>query len=234
MPADWPRAADTSTRRLPRAGAFTLIELLMVLGMLMVLVGLALPSLSRAIGLARTTRQLAGVKQTVDLLAMYAHQFKEAYPMSGDAVAADASFNFHRALIASGLIESLKEIDPGSSLVDRTILMSECLVADAAFFRPSFTVHPRELPARAVRTTEVVHPSRKGSVVGFFVTDGRINSYWCCVDGMPRGPVGFCDASAEIVYWRNLLPRGELYLENGIGSPVISTWYGYRGRDRQN
>lgn len=61
---------------------------------------------------------------------------------------------------------------------------------------------------------------------------GPPDNAWCCLPSSPPGPIAFVDGSGAIARWSDLLPTGELYIENEIGFPVTRTWDGVRGRDR--
>jgi prepilin-type N-terminal cleavage/methylation domain-containing protein len=60
--------------------AFTLVELLVVIGIIAVLVGLLLPSLQRARSAANRTVCLSNQRELMAAVAMYANQSKGAYP----------------------------------------------------------------------------------------------------------------------------------------------------------
>ena len=62
-----------STRRgAPSTGAFTLVELLVVMAVIMILAALAMPTLSQATGQARTVNCLSNLRQIVAALRSYA------------------------------------------------------------------------------------------------------------------------------------------------------------------
>src|SRR5688572_15903400 len=64
----------------PRRG-FTLVELLVVIGIIAVLVGILLPTLSRARESARRTACLSNLRQLGQGFAMYANNYKEYVPL---------------------------------------------------------------------------------------------------------------------------------------------------------
>jgi prepilin-type N-terminal cleavage/methylation domain-containing protein len=214
---------------------FTLLELLVVIGLILILLSLALPLLAKSFSGARTTRQTVAVQQNAMLLQLYAADFAELFPVAGYTHATSAAVYFYEPLIAGGYAASVTEIDPEGVGRDGkpNVVMSICLVYDAEKMRPGRTEPEMQRQTRPVRLSEVAWPSSKGSLMCRVVRDGRIISYWCCVDGAPKGPVAFCDGSIGLYGWRELLPPGEMYTENGVGQPVISTWDGFRGRDRQ-
>lgn len=217
-------------------GGFSLIELVVVLGVVMVLVGLALPSLQRAWWTGRTTSNLVVMRQNAALIHQYTEAHREIFPLSGHERSVSASFYWYRPLVAAGLLSSDREADPaGFRRYGRAnVAMSECMVHPPERFVRGNT-QPEELRrATPVRSSEVLFPAAKGLLRSIRVVEERIETYWCCVPGAPAGPVAFADGSASIEYWMDLLPGGRFEPdENGIGTPVDTTWGGVKGRDRQ-
>ena len=63
-----------------RRRAFTLVELLVVIGIIAVLIGILLPALSRARDAANQTACMSTLKQLGNCIAMYQVDFKGSYP----------------------------------------------------------------------------------------------------------------------------------------------------------
>ncbi len=215
---------------------FSLIELVMVMGVVMILVGLTLPSLQRSWWSGRTTGNLAVMRQNAMLIQQYTEDHKGVFPLSGHKLSVDAAFYWYRPLVASGHLSSTREADPAGfrRYGMCNVAMSQCMVHPAERFVRGNT-QPEDLRrATPVRSSEVLYPSAKGLLKSIRVIEERIETYWCCVPGAPPGPVAFADGSASIEYWMNLLPNGRFEPdENGIGAPVSTTWGGVKGRDRQ-
>ena len=56
---------------------------------------------------------------------------------------------------------------------------------------------------------------------------------FCCAGTRLIVPVAMADGSATTGSMWDFLEGTEVYIEHGIGAPVISTWGGYRARDRR-
>ena len=67
--------------RLSRSRAFTLVELLVVIGIIAVLIGILLPTLSRAREAAKKTVCLSNMRTLSDYLKLYSVSYKDAIPI---------------------------------------------------------------------------------------------------------------------------------------------------------
>ncbi len=214
---------------------FTLIETLLAISVIAVLVALIVPTLSKGAASARQTRQGTAIAQAAAMLHAYAIDWKDTFPVAPYQGSVEASHKFYEPLVVGGYYSDLASVDPDAVRKSGrpNMAMSECLVYDPERMTPGRTEPEASRHSRKVRVAEVLSPSAKGAVGVVVVNDGRIEANWCCINGAPRGAVAFCDGSVASAYWRELIPSGSHYHENGIGMPVWTTWLGCRGRDRQ-
>jgi len=66
--------------------AFTVVELMVVIAVIMILIGLALPSLAKARESARAVRSSSNVRGIGESMAMYSSRFRGAYPIGETGV----------------------------------------------------------------------------------------------------------------------------------------------------
>src|SRR5437899_10917216 len=73
--------------------AFTLIELLVVIGIIAILIGILLPTLSRARESANRSACLSNLRQLGQAFNMYANQFKDHIPLGH--ISAEYQWNYN-------------------------------------------------------------------------------------------------------------------------------------------
>src|SRR5215213_7804303 len=72
--------------------AFTLVELLVVVGIIAVLISILLPTLNRARESAKRTACLSNLRQISDLFKLYGVQYKDATPIGYSGTAKQVSY----------------------------------------------------------------------------------------------------------------------------------------------
>jgi prepilin-type N-terminal cleavage/methylation domain-containing protein len=73
--------SSSSIRRTSTRAGFTLVELLVVIGIIAVLISVLLPTLSRARESAKRTQCLSNLRQIAVFLNMYANQYNQQVPI---------------------------------------------------------------------------------------------------------------------------------------------------------
>ena len=218
--------------------AFSLVELLLVVGVVFILIGISIPALSNAKRAALRARQLAQIQQCGTLLDTYIANADDWYPLAGPDQQA-AMTDWYAPLVEAGLSEGAAELDRVSLSkgVSIAFALSGSMVSDPAYYTPDHGWYPdlHERPVSPVRSTQIQHPSSKGVLftwrIGYDETSGR-EVWWCCLDLTLPAPLGFADGSAETLSVEQCWTSDPIRLPEVAGVPVASTWHGVNGRDR--
>ena len=222
--------------------AFSLVELVVVLGVVMILVSFLFPGLAGALSQGKLTRDLALMRSHAASIAMYAAEFDDIYPFWGEySNPTIAAQGWYLPMLEAKYFSSVQEVAPGiqEGFPYETAAMSKCMVYDWKLMRPGYTVPSEEQVAVPVPTRMVAYPSLKGLVFRLSsgpVFDGQTGmqndvDVFCCGD-LWIFPVAMADGSAEAgdyLQFNNGKPVAE---EHGIGIPVDTTWFGVSGIDR--
>lgn len=214
---------------------FSIVELIVCFGVVMILIGISLPTFARARRGARLTVWLATVQQHAHLIDMYTTQFGEVFPISSVSRVGDAARDWWRPLQASGM---LVDSDGAPNSEVAAMRVSACFVYEPSLMRPGLANHTSlwNRTACPVRRSDVLNPTLKGLVWMPYVVpelaEPRSNA-WCCLGSSPPGPIGFADGSAAVLSWKDFAIDDSMYVEHDIGYVVISTWDGVRGVDRR-
>lgn len=215
-----------------------MVELLAVLGVLMVLLGLILPSLGGAYSSAKLSREMIRLRDHAVMISVYANDHQDVYPfIGGDPL--DAGTYWARAMLAGDYYSSLPHLDERSDEIGHgySILMSAAMAYDWKLMRPGHTVPFEQAKAVPVRTINVLFPSMKALV---FRAENEPTPAslpaagyrgFCCTD-LWEFPVANADASIVVGHWKFFSGNRPLYQENEMGTPVMTTWLGVRGIDR--
>lgn len=215
--------------------AFSLVEVIVTLGVLMVLVSLVLPTLRGARDAAGLTRDSASLRQCAALVAMYAATSGDRYPVGGENPIVHADL-WYRPVIAAGLASAPAEID-AVGVRRRGIVrfwQSACMNLAPDLMLPGQTRSSWAGSAQAQRTTDVTYPSAKGHL--FLATNGEgtlsEGGQWFCCGPRWRSAVAMGDASVAQGDYIEFNGGEPPVIVDDIGRPVYTTWGGVRGRDR--
>lgn len=213
--------------------AFTLIELLMILGVVSILLALILPALGSSWDLAQRTRDLGQLRNNVTLIGNYTNDYRDIYPIGFESAEGSAMF-WHSALIRGGYLASQMEADPvGKGRYDYVrFWMSQCMVFTPRLMLPGATIPVEDQMSIAVKTHQVTYPSAKGLMFQMTadVPVSPENKFCCVMDW--KAPVGFADGSGELGSYLDYNAGVRPVIVDTIGMPVFKTWGGYLARDR--
>ncbi|HED54297.1 MAG TPA: type II secretion system protein [Phycisphaerales bacterium] len=228
---------------------FSIIELVVVIGVIMVLMGLLLPVLGGAKATAMQMRQVSNIRQVGMLIDLYLNDWDDTYPL------ADIRPDWHptsvsrktAAALGIGRYWAMPLIDSG--LVTRkqfqSIYWDSYAFGSVTMYTDPELMLPDSIPAWETFTNSPVrrywakYPSDKGLVGVSFVPDARGNdklipgyTLWhSMLPEGPRAPVLFADSSVLQIQHDELLEPDPAPIDVW-GSGIMYTWHGIRGRDK--
>lgn len=214
--------------------AFTLIECVLVFGVVLLLISLALPSFGRAKQRAEVLKKTMVVQQNALAIAMYVGEYREFFPRALPN-AQQAALYWYRPMVKSGYFSTEEASDPvgfgrfGFS----TISMSQCMVFDPKYMRMGFTVSVGAAKSTWVRMSQVSYPAHKGIMLEMtreWRSENPIG--FCCAGPLLTVPVAFVDGSVTTGNRLTFGQNQEPVVIDGIGLPVFSSWGGYLAIDR--
>lgn len=229
--------------------AFSLIELLVTLGVLMIVIGLLAPALGNARRDALKAERMQQLRSIGGLVALYAMDYRGLLPTEIHRYSTQNSMLYYRPLIAAGYVTSITQIDahesPMTLLRNRTAFaLSACAWLDPALMSRRHWRPIEEMTLAPQRLDAVWFPAGKGLAYQWFVDwthpashASRSGPLWF---GQPpaRDPSSFqrtlmlsADGAVHIGTFLDF-NVGPIVIRDGIGYPVWSTWDGFRGRDR--
>ncbi len=220
-----------------RAG-FTIVELMVVLGIMMVLLGLLLPSLGGALSAAKLSKEMIRLRDHATMITVYCGDYNDTYPFIGGTPLTAGQY-WARAMLAGEYYASLPELDERSDHIGHgySTLMSAAMTYDWRLMRPGHTVPHEQARAIPVKAAAVEFPSLKGLVFRGeneptppSLPAAGYHGY-CCGE-LWEFPVANADASLVVGHWKFFNGNRPLHEENLMGIPVMTTWLGIRGIDR--
>lgn len=227
----------------------SIIELIVVIGVVMVLLGIFLPTLSGARASALQIQQVSNIRQIGTAIDLYLGDWDGTYPIADTrpdwhplgvdrdtALQLGIGKSWTEALVASELLTSQQL----STLYDDSHIF-----ASVAMYTNPDDMRPDTIPVwenhhnSAVKQHWATYPSRKGLLgVSFVPSDGSddrlASGHRLWNTGLPDGPLApvfFADSSATRLRYSDLA-RPEPAPIDVWGSPVMYTWHGIRGIDK--
>lgn len=222
---------------------YTIIELMVVIGVVLLLIGLVLPAFGGAFSTAKLSREMVRLRDNSFMISMYTQDHRDVYPLANIGRGPrSTAVRWGMPMIAGGYVDDITQIDDRSDVEGNgfSIYMSAAMVYDWQLMRPGFTVPYEEAVPSAVRSSSVTFPSLKALL---YRAENRVhdtlngrpipNDYYafCCVD-LWDFPVVNTDSSVIKGHWQFFNGGRPLYEENLIGTPVMATWFGVKGQDR--
>ncbi|HVU63647.1 MAG TPA: type II secretion system protein [Phycisphaerales bacterium] len=216
--------------------AFSIMEVLVVIGVAMILVGLVVPGLAGARQVARQSAFSANVRQDALLAQTYCNDYAGVYPVS-DPDPTEAAWRWYTVLRNSGYIAADADVDPDGArrYGEVRVQLSKCVVMPAERMRRGYTLPPSEQRTSAVRDDQVTYPAQKGLLIPLCSEplpqpDSRGRCFYYV--GRVTEPIAFADTSVVILDRFDLVGGTAPVEIDGIGLPVYASWGGCRARDR--
>ncbi len=164
---------------------------------------------------------------------MYAGQFKDVAPIA-EAGTYENLWRWPNAVIAAGLAESWKDLDPEFSAHEPYArhFLNRAFYDRVEDMTPGMTEPEPWAMCDPVRLASVAFPDRLIQLAQ--ATKSTTEDPWCCFTHVRTypAPVAFTDGHIETGFWTDFMPEDELYIENNVGWPAFTTWFGHRGRSK--
>ena len=202
------------------------------MGVVMILVGVLMPTLGAAKKRAAQTRTAAAARSNAMAVMAYADDHDDIYPVAAPFVG-NAMLDWEKPVLTGGYIEQYNQIDPQGQreIGENAFTLSGALVHPAAMMEPGATSPFDLAQSVAVRQHNVRHPSQKGMMVRWGQRENGNDIFWTWnPHDRPVEPVAFCDASVAEARCTDFRLAHDFF-ENWVGHPVLSTWSGARGLD---
>ena len=218
-----------------RTSAFSLIELVVSIGVILILVGLVLPALGNARQRARATQTAVAVRSSGQAVVAYASDHDDIYPIASRSVN-QSMLDWDTPLVSLGYFADETDIDP-DGMRERghhRFSFSGALVHPSRMMEPGTTVPMELAETTAIRQSQVSFPSEKGMMVQWVHASEEHDVFWTWSPWeRPLSPVAFCDGSVSEHRCTDFQLAHDFF-ENWVGHPVLATWSGSSGIDRHN
>lgn len=232
-----------------RGRGFSIIELVVVIGVVMVLLGIFLPALSGTKASAKQLQQMSNIRQVGTLIDLYLNDWKETYPLADirpdwypdsvsqeDAERLGIGRYWATPLLTTGLIDR-EQFD--------VIYWDSHAFGTVAMYTNPDVMTPDTIPVwenhqnSAVKQSWARYPSLKGLIGVSFVPDGGsedrlMPGHKLWNNGLPDGPkapVLFADSSVVRLRYSEMREPDPAPI-GYWGSGMMYTWFGIKGRDR--
>jgi hypothetical protein len=206
---------------------------MMVIGVVMILIALIAPTIGRSMEAARDAKRQAALSSSMKIVTIYAAQYKDVAPIAVSS-AEENYWRWREAVKAAGLIDSWRDIDPEmpGDQSYATYILNRAFFDRVEDLTPGQTEPSDWAQSDPVRLGSVVFPDR----LIMLTKHWKITSDepWCCFTNTRTytAPVIFADGHIEVGYWTDFIAEDELFVENSVGWPAVSTWFGHRGRSK--
>jgi prepilin-type N-terminal cleavage/methylation domain-containing protein len=222
---------------------FTIAELLVVIGLLVILAALLAPTLAGAGAAARDREALSAARQTAVLLLDRATSTNDHIPQ-GKREAGETDVNYAAGYWWRQFPEitlPTGRLDPRFAVNDAYanwgfphFILTGAAVARDAEFDPDVTYYTRPSEAEAAqrRFSEVAHPGEKVMAHERQRGEDEIQDTYCCYRFDVRVAHARFDGSAflaRVIDFKDHQNFDPILLR---GIPAHTTWYGLKGRDR--
>lgn len=218
--------------------AFSIIELIVVLGIIMILIGLVMPAVGAARGSATNLDRASSLRQIGLAGELYCSDWDDAYAVADVYVDIYPDYLNDRidditlgrawpnALIDAGVIDSGTLV----TLLDATPLnWSATMYVSPRLLRPDQIIPWEDLRTSSVRRSSARSPSRKGLLATSQVYRGSDEVIWALAQTVPA-PIFAADGAIHQLTYRQLAtPSPAPVLDYGV--PITTTWHGIAGLD---
>ena len=224
--------------------AFSIIELVVVIGIIMILIGLTVPTLAGTRSVSHNAVLASNMRQIGQLTSMYCDARDGVFPVADE----------RPDLWPAGMsIEEAGEAGVGASWPSAFISAGDATQQEVdqllygtgeIFWSATMYVHPSRLdpdnllPWESLTTSAVyrhwaIYPSQKILLGPSYVAVDGEWQFWNQPPGQtgPKGPVWTADGSVRQIRSADLRRPDTAMLNNIWGMPIVWTWHGIRGID---